>query len=64
MFVYLVCLLVIINAFGPEEVMAQGGCADRLPPNVCQQFKAKGNCENPFFEIPAQNCMKTCGKCT
>ncbi|RCN35274.1 shTK domain protein [Ancylostoma caninum] len=64
MFLYLVCLLVLINAFGPEAVMAQGGCADRIPQSACQQIKNKGNCDSPGFEMIAEyQCKKTCGKC-
>ncbi|EYC40913.1 hypothetical protein Y032_0590g389 [Ancylostoma ceylanicum] len=64
MFVYLICLLVLINAFGPEEVMAQGDCVDRMPAGECQKFKDKGNCESPYHEIVAERmCKKTCNRC-
>ncbi|EYC09746.1 hypothetical protein Y032_0059g3027 [Ancylostoma ceylanicum] len=63
MFLYLVCLLVILNAFAPEEVMAQE-CKDLIPEHVCQQMKKSGKCDNPFFEdIVKMQCKKTCNKC-
>ncbi|EYC09771.1 hypothetical protein Y032_0059g3042 [Ancylostoma ceylanicum] len=70
MFLYLVCILALIHAFGPEAVtaqfqMPQVPCADRIPQIACQQIKDAGNCDNEGFEmIAVYQCRKTCNKCS
>ncbi|KAL6740678.1 hypothetical protein Aduo_014015 [Ancylostoma duodenale] len=70
MFLYVFCILALINAFGPDAVTAQfppqqGECADRIPQSACQQIKDAGNCDAPGFEMIAQyQCTKTCQKCS
>ncbi|VDL82564.1 unnamed protein product [Nippostrongylus brasiliensis] len=59
---YVLCLLLLLSA-STMEVNAE--CADRMPTPACQQQKAKGNCNSPYFETQMRMmCAKTCEFCT
>ncbi|VDM84816.1 unnamed protein product [Strongylus vulgaris] len=45
MFLYLFTILLVLNTFTQDAVMAAGPCVDILPQPACQQVKNKGNCQ-------------------
>ncbi|ETN78919.1 shTK domain protein [Necator americanus] len=63
MFLYLLTILLVLNAFTQDAVLAQE-CRDRIPQNVCEQMKKNGKCDDPRMStITELQCPKTCGKC-
>ncbi|RCN23843.1 shTK domain protein [Ancylostoma caninum] len=63
MLLQVLCVFLLLNAFTQDVAMAQG-CRDRIPVNVCQQQKEKGNCKNQYtVEMMKMQCPKTCGFC-
>ncbi|ETN78917.1 shTK domain protein [Necator americanus] len=62
MFLYLLTILLVLNAFTQDAVMAQG-CADRIDSKICESIKQKHNCAGPLEMVAQTQCQKTCGFC-
>ncbi|KAK6726272.1 hypothetical protein RB195_004536 [Necator americanus] len=62
MFLYLLTILLLLNAFTQDVVLAQD-CVDRVPTAVCENIKRKHDCKGPMEMIAQMQCPKTCNLC-
>ncbi|PIO64703.1 shTK domain protein [Teladorsagia circumcincta] len=63
MFPYLLCAMLILNAFVREGV-AQEECKDRGSQSYCNMHKNHGDCDRTDYKfIMKANCRKTCNLC-
>ncbi|PIO53894.1 shTK domain protein [Teladorsagia circumcincta] len=63
MFYYLLCAMLIINAFARNDVPLEE-CKDRGNERYCNSHKASGRCESDNYRfIMKTNCRKTCNLC-
>uniref|UniRef100_A0A7I5EBM8 ShKT domain-containing protein n=1 Tax=Haemonchus contortus TaxID=6289 RepID=A0A7I5EBM8_HAECO len=63
MFFYLVCAVLLLNAFTTEAGDSEQ-CEDLVGDSVCYGPYVQGECESPDFKEFAETyCRKTCGFC-